>query len=199
MTDTNYVVEDKFDFWEELNKQDDFVLDDTHCLLSKETLCQNHIVLPCGHKFNYAPLCKEIANLKYPSKTYARQITLNKHQICCPYCRKVFDKLLPKIPLYNLGMPNHICSDINSIQLKQCSWIMCENTNAFESCYGVLCTKHYNKSFKKPISIIKDDAFAKIFKENTVTKLRERLFELNLSTKGLKSVLVDRLVKHEKI
>ena len=109
----NYVVEDEFDFWNELGKKDEFVLDDSHCLLSKEPLGLNHITMPCGHKFNYISLCKEIASLKYPCRTYTRTINLTREQICCPYCRKVFDKLLPKIPLYNLTLPKHVCSEVN--------------------------------------------------------------------------------------
>ena len=194
------VVEDNFDFWSELNKKDNFILDDSHCLLSKESLGQNHIVLPCGHKFNYQPLCKEIANLKYPCKTYSRQICLNRNQICCPYCRKVFDKLLPKIPLYKLSLPKHVCSDLNSIQMKKCTFHLCEKTNAFDSDYGVLCTKHYTKrskqSIKKQPHVFETAEQAALFKSSKVIKMKLQLKELNLSTKGLKIDLFNRLISN---
>ena len=202
MSKGNYVVEEDFDFWGELNKKDEteFVLDDTHCLLSKEPLGPNYVTLPCGHKFNYVPLCKEIVNLKYPSRVYTRTINLYKEQICCPYCRAVFDKLLPKIPLYNLILPINICSNINCIVVKHCSHVSCENTCAFDTDFGVLCAKHYAKFSRKPVKKhipFEDEESNKMFKENTVSKLKEQLLSLNLPTHGLKRDLVVRLVKHK--
>lgn len=202
MLKVNYVVEDDFDFWGELNKkeEDKFVLDDTHCLLSKETLGPNHITMPCGHKFNYVPLCKEIASLKSPSRFYTRTINLGKEQICCPYCRKVFNNLLPKIPLYKMVLPNYIFSNVNCIGLKPCSQPACENTCGFDTDYGVLCAKHYSKFSRKPPKkhvAFDDEASNTLFKENTVSKLKEQLLALNLPTSGVKRDLVDRLVKHK--
>lgn len=196
----NYIVEDDFDFWEELNKQEEikFEVDETHCLLSKEPLVQNHIALPCGHKFNYIPLCKEIASLKYPVRTYARTINLTREQICCPYCRKVFNKLLPKIPLYKLDLPNYVCSNANCIVSKQCSYTDCENTNGFDTDYGVLCTKHYSKKRTKKTIANEDEDYNRTFQENTVSMLKEQLKYLGLPTNGLKRDLVDRLIKHRK-
>ena len=203
MSKGNYVVEEEFDFWGELNKEDEkeFVLDDTHCLLSKEPLGPNHVVLPCGHKFNYVPLCKEIASLKYPNRAYSRTINLMKEQICCPYCRTIFDKLLPKIPLYKLVLPVNICSNINCIVVKQCLHTDCKNTCGFDTDFGVLCAKHYAKFSRKPAKkhiAFDDEESNRTFKENTMPKLKEQLLALNLPTCGLKRDLVDRLVKHKK-
>lgn len=202
MSKENYVVEDEFDFWGELNKDDnEFIFDDTYCLLSKEPLGPNHVALPCGHKFNYVPLCREITNLKYPSRVYTRTINLHKEQICCPYCRTIFDKLLPKIPLYNLVLPNGICSNINCIVVKQCSHTTCESISGFDTDYGVLCAKHYSKFSRKPTKkhiAFEDEESNRMFKENTVPKLKEQLLALNLPASGLKRDLVDRLVKHKK-
>jgi hypothetical protein len=200
MSNQNYVVENEFDFWGELGKQDDFVLDDSHCLLSKEPLNENHIVLPCKHRFNYVSLCKEIACLKYPPRTYSRTINLSRQQICCPYCRKVFDKLLPKIPLYDLSLPKHVCSDVNCLELKPCSYVSCENNTGFVSKYGVLCSKHYTRIDRKNCSkkaIFDDEESRTLFKENTVSKLKEQLRALRLPQTGLKKDLVTRLVNYK--
>ena len=201
MLKQNYVVEDEFDFWDELDKKDEFVLDDSHCLLSKEPLGLNHISMPCGHKFNYISLCNEIACLKYPCKTYARTINLTREQICCPYCRKVFDKLLPKIPLYNLSLPKHVCSEVNCLELKQCSFAACENKTGFESDHGVMCSKHYNRISRKPNAsrvVFDDEESRTLFNENTVAKLKEQLRILRLPQSGIKKDLVNRIVNYKK-
>ena len=198
------VVEDEFDFWSELAKDETDVLPDSMCLLSKEILSLNHIILPCGHKFNYIPLCREIANLKYPKSAYARTLNLNRAQTCCPYCRKIFDKLLPKIPLYDLTLPKYICSDVNSLAPKQCSYVLkcaknkgtiCEKTCGFDTIYGVLCVQHY-KHTNKSADQFENEATKKIFNSNTIIMLKSQLKELNLSVSGNKRDLVSRLVKH---
>ena len=197
-------VEGGFDFWAELEKDEIADLPDSMCLLSKELLSMNHIVLPCGHKFNYIPLCKEITNLKYPKSAYARSLTLNRSQTCCPYCRKIFDKLLPKIPLYGLTFPKYICSDINSIAPKQCSYIfksaknngtMCEKMCGFDTECGVLCAQHYKRTIKDPKQF-ENENVKKIFDSNTVETLRVQLKELGISSSGRKIDLVNRLVQH---
>jgi len=201
MLKQNYVVEDEFDFWDELDKKDEFVLDDSHCLLSKEPLGINSITLPCGHKFNYISLCKEIACLKYPCKTYTRTINLTREQICCPYCRKVFDKLLPKIPLYNLSLPKHVCSETNCLEMKRCSYTSCENNTGFDSVYGVLCSKHYTRIARKTLAVqagFDDEESRTLFNDNTVAKLKEQLRVLRLPQSGRKKDLVNRIVNYKK-
>lgn len=64
------------------------------CLLTKEPLKTIHIVLECGHKFNYLPLYREIIAQKIKCVSY-NSYPLKSNQIKCPYCRNIQDKLLP--------------------------------------------------------------------------------------------------------
>ena len=63
----NYIIEDNFNFYEELNKSDDVdeKNEDKYCLLSKKPLDKNSVTLECNHSFNYVPLYREI---KYVSR-----------------------------------------------------------------------------------------------------------------------------------
>jgi hypothetical protein len=65
-----------------------------HCLISFDDLEDDHIVLKCGHKFNYKPLYYEVYNRKIHQTKY--EITsLLINQIKCPYCRNIQSCLLP--------------------------------------------------------------------------------------------------------
>jgi hypothetical protein len=71
---------------------------DNSCLLTKEPLQNIHIVLACGHKFNYVPLYREVIAQKtigLSSTGYYTSHSLKRNEIKCPYCRNVQDKLLP--------------------------------------------------------------------------------------------------------
>jgi len=98
----NYVIEDDFDFYEELKNElnkpyGDDDNDIERCLISSDTLNDTHITLCCGHKFNYRPLYEEIKNQK--TKTRSRFDTttmcLAVSDIRCPYCRTLQKKLIP--------------------------------------------------------------------------------------------------------
>lgn len=195
------IVEDGFDFWAELENENETETGDCICLISKEPLTMNHIVLPCGHKFNYIPLCKEIASVKYPKSIYTRTLTLKRNQTCCPYCRKIFDKLLPKIPMYNISLPRYVCSEYDSLVSKQCLYILknnnkCSKMCGFDTDYGVLCGQHYKQTIKS-LNHFENAEDKKIFDTNTVVSLKSQLKQLNLSTSGNKRDLVCRLVKHK--
>jgi hypothetical protein len=72
--------------------------EDNCCLLTKERLQNIHIVLECGHKFNYIPLYREVIAQKTIGLSFNGYYTshsLKRNQIKCPYCRNVQDKLLP--------------------------------------------------------------------------------------------------------
>ena len=72
--------------------------EDNRCLLTKEPLQNIHIVLTCGHKFNYVPLYREVIAQKtigLSSTGYYTSHSLKRNEIKCPYCRNVQDKLLP--------------------------------------------------------------------------------------------------------
>lgn len=199
---TNYIIEDGFDFWKELNHSEEIsnIDNDTLCLITKEPLTQNHITLPCGHKFNYIPLSTEMVCMKYPKSKYSHNLKLNKRQTCCPYCRKIFNTLLPYIPIYNLSLPKYICSSTNCLDLHTCTYRLkcgkhkgnvCTNRHAFETHKGTFCIKHYTEE----VSFVNQEA-KQLFEQKTIPELKKELRALHLSCTGRKLVLVNRIVKN---
>ena len=74
--------------------------DENVCLITGETLLNDHITLPCNHKFNYHPIFTEVCKQKrqfLPNgiNNYYEIDKVKKYQIKCPYCRRKFDGLLP--------------------------------------------------------------------------------------------------------
>lgn len=67
---------------------------DDICLISYDKLEPQYITLLCGHKFNYEPLFNEIYNQKHV-QNYLETKRVAKHQLKCPYCRNVQNKILP--------------------------------------------------------------------------------------------------------
>lgn len=199
-----YIIEENFDFWNELNNtHSNSVIDSENiCLITKEPLTHNHITLPCKHKFNYTPLCKEIVSMKYPQSKFSHNLKLSKRQTSCPYCRKVFNMLLPYIPTYNLSLPKYICSSTNCMELHNCSYklksgknkgSLCNNKHAFETNKGKFCVKHYTHKEKEEVSFVNEEA-KQLYKQKTIQKLKQQLHALNLSCVGRKHVLVNRIV-----
>ncbi len=96
-----YNIEGGIDFYKELNsclkeesskKEEDL----NKCLITHSELKEFYIELGCGHKFNYGPLYKDIYN--YKKKLNFMEQSVNKlkvNEIRCPYCRKIFQQLLP--------------------------------------------------------------------------------------------------------
>jgi len=122
-----YSVEGNFDFYGELYKSLDEKqneasdsLDETgKCLITNDDLGENHIVLKCGHKFNYVPLYKDLVNRKTKLASLDTQ-NLKVNEIRCPYCREKEAKLLPYYE--NMGVEkfhgvNYIDETKNSIVL----------------------------------------------------------------------------------
>ena len=122
----NLIFEDNIDFYKELENDDD---DDEEnlCLLSGFVLDENKITLPCNHSFNFYPLYKEVYNQKY-NRTNYNYNKIYTHQIKCPYCRQVSNKLLPHV-LPNKNMSFHI--GINSPE-KYCM-TLCNCQHVFKS------------------------------------------------------------------
>lgn len=200
----SYVIEENFDFWKELNNtQSSSVMDcDNICLITKEPLTHNYITLPCKHKFNYKPLCKEMVSMKYPQSKYSHNLKLTKRQTSCPYCRKVFNMLLPDIPTYNLSLPKYICSSTNCLELHKCSYklksgknkgSLCNNKHAFETYKGTFCMKHYTHADKDEVSFVNEEA-KQLYKQKNIPELKQELRALHLSCAGRKYVLVNRLI-----
>lgn len=143
---------EEFDFWKELNK--DERIEEKHCLITKEPLTPHALTLPCGHTFNYAPLCREMVKLKYPTSTFKSPMCLKRNQIRCPYCRTIINHLLPILPMYDLNLPKNICSNTNCIPMKPCEYVFkkgkrrgekCNHPSGFITEQGITCLHHYTK------------------------------------------------------
>jgi hypothetical protein len=97
-----YLVEGNIDFYGELyksldktqNEASDSLDEISNCLITNDPLTENHVVLQCGHKFNYVPLYKDLVNRKTKLASLDTQ-NLKVNEIRCPYCREKDAKLLP--------------------------------------------------------------------------------------------------------
>lgn len=75
------------------------------CLITDEALTEKHVVLQCGHKFNYLALFNDIkAHKSKLNSLEANYVKIN--EIRCPYCRARQNSLLPYYP--ELGLPQII-------------------------------------------------------------------------------------------
>lgn len=66
---------------------------ENRCLISHEVLEDRHITLPCKHSFNYVPLYTAILLEKEAPNDF--RSFLGRNALRCPYCREVFDQVLP--------------------------------------------------------------------------------------------------------
>jgi hypothetical protein len=140
---------------------------DSCCLLTKEPLKNIHIVLACGHKFNYVPLYREVIAQKtigLSSTGYYTSHSLKRNEIKCPYCRNVQDKLLPYLEYdgvkkmvnvnypVKLSMTSQPCMysvNINSKKSKKnasCKECAVEYYNE-----SYVCKKHYELCLTSPL------------------------------------------------
>ena len=139
----------KFDFMSalqaELEGDNDVEEQEEKCLISNEVLTDdNKVTLPCGHKFIFDALYKEIVQQKLKVNGY--EVTyLKKMQIKCPYCRTIHDKLLPQregyATLTGVNQPKKYC-----MGLKQCQHILLRGKNKGLKCskdtFGSYCANH---------------------------------------------------------
>jgi hypothetical protein len=157
----NHSEPDQNDYTNNDNTQNEN--EDNHCLLTKESLQNIHIVLACGHKFNYVPLYREVIAQKtigLSSTGYYTSHSLKRNEIKCPYCRNVQNKLLPYLEFdgvkkmvnvnypAKLSMTSQPCMysvDINSKKSKK-------NASCKEYYNGIhVCKKHYELSLNAPV------------------------------------------------
>lgn len=137
------------------------------CLLTKEPLHPIHIVLECGHKFNYVPIYREIVAQKtmgVSSNGYYNSHSLKKNEIKCPYCRNIQDKLLPYLEydgvkkIHSVNHPEKmsmICQPCmhseTSLHPKKSKKVTSCKQHAVECNNGkYVCKKHYELSFATP-------------------------------------------------
>lgn len=142
----NNKMNSDFNFYEELNKLDDEddneESDEDKCLISNLKLDKTKIELLCGHKFNYFYIFNEILNKKTTTNYYEH--SLGSTQISCPYCRKIFDYLLPPsldieqtYEIKNINRPHKYSMPIN------CQYNNCINKKTYITPLGCYCKKHY--------------------------------------------------------
>ena len=154
----NYILPEGFDFYNELKKTVETELSQTNneqmiCLISGEPIEPLHIKLECGHSFNYTPLFKDLQSYKCTTKsgghTYSDYLYLKEHQIRCPYCRQVQEKILPYLPNVeqikvrgvnyppSLSMGNNDCSYVFKTGKNK-------NGSCGKKCFRETCNQHYN-------------------------------------------------------
>ena len=141
--------------------------EDNCCLLTKESLQNIHIVLACGHKFNYVPLYREVIAQKtigLSSNGYYTSHSLKRNEIKCPYCRNVQDKLLPYLEydgvkkMVNVNYPAKMSMtsqpcmySVNLNSKKSKKNASCKEC-AIEYYNGTyVCKKHYELSLIAPL------------------------------------------------
>jgi hypothetical protein len=95
-----YNIEGEIDFYKELydfsNDSIENSSESNKCLITYTDLIDNFVELKCGHKFNYAPLYKDIYNYKKKFNNMEQsKFKLKINEIRCPYCRKIQSELLP--------------------------------------------------------------------------------------------------------
>jgi len=139
--------------------------EDNSCLLTKESLHHIHIVLECGHKFNYIPIYREIIAQKTTgSSSYYNPSSLKKNEIKCPYCRNVQGKLLPYLEydgvkkIHSVNYPAKM-----SMTSQPCAYLHLKKTKKNASCKesaieyhnGIyVCKKHYELSLLSPAPLL---------------------------------------------
>lgn len=186
----NYITEDNFDFYKELNEQ--LHLNNTNenlCMISHTPLTYNSITLPCQHSFNYLPLYTELC------------LHLKNKKLNCPYCRSVSNKLIPFIPFPNVKkifginspaikcLPGPMCSSI--LKNGKRKGLMCNN-NGLEGENGIFCIKH------KHHNIIKNDSWTiemdNLHKSKSIIELKTMLRDKGMKVSGNKKDLIRRLL-----
>lgn len=94
-----YITDISFNFYDELNNNDDDENNENNeniCLISNLPLDETSITLPCQHKFNYYYIFNEVLNSKKKNYNFSSYLSkLEKNQIKCPYCRTIYNNLLP--------------------------------------------------------------------------------------------------------
>lgn len=153
------------------------------CLISKQKLHPNHITLSCNHKFNYIPIYKEVLYQKNKSNTQYEVTKLESHQIKCPYCRTITNKLLPFIQYPSVYFSKNIhayapdcintiqCSHMIKHRKKNSHDTRC-NKNAvyYEAEDLLLCPMHYSMRLSKLNASASASASAPVSTSATVPK-----------------------------
>jgi len=197
-----YTIEDNYNFFEELSKElnnnaNIDSINDNICMITHQPLTYNSIELPCHHKFNYYALYTELCLIN-KTKT-------NKKNIMCPYCRKLFFKFIPYIPLPNISRVKGVNCPLNKcMDNVKCSYVFSKgkkkntvcNKICFEDKNGTFCNKHNNNNDNNnnEIEIAWTDEMESLFTTKKINELKELLKMNKMKISGSKKELVKRLV-----
>jgi hypothetical protein len=101
-----YTIEGDINFYVELYKSLDGLdndlsceLEKNLCLITNESLTENHVTLECNHKFNYDAIFNDILCHKTKYNTMERY-SIKQRELRCPYCRNIQKTLLPYVEGY---------------------------------------------------------------------------------------------------
>jgi hypothetical protein len=143
-----YTIEGNVNFYDELYKSLDVeeeLEDDTHiCLITHLPLTDKHVVMECGHKFNYMPIYYDIVNhKKIFNGMEGSHGKLHITQIRCPYCRKKQCTLLPYYEELGLAKVN----GVNFYEPSQTH----THDNQGEPCAYIFPNEHFNPNMPESI------------------------------------------------
>ena len=199
-----YTIEENIDFKKELENDieiDNDILDET-CMISQQPLTKTHISLPCNHKFNYKTIFDELCIQKDKKNVYDTD-HLKVNQLKCPYCRTVYDILLPYIPsecdekLTGINYP----FKYSMYKDLKCNFKSKNNTCIKETFYVHednigYCKLHYNKVCHQSKDIPKQvwtEEMTLFLKNKTIIDLKKILRLHKLRVGGKKRDLVERI------
>lgn len=223
-TDTTS-YETGFNFYEELQKDDEDDETTDKCLISNLPLDKTKIEFSCGHKFNYYYIFKEIVNSKKINHNVIPSEKLERGKIKCPYCRTIYNNLLPP----SFDIPDTQTLPFINSPYKLCMPIKCNETNCSKKTYvtplGYYCKPHYTYiksggtiqvSFEENENDIEDEIESEIdYKPNVklsgpenlhpqwklythykVIELKDILRNKGMKVSGTKPVLISRLLNN---
>ena len=150
----NFILEDGINFNDQLMEaicETDNKNTIPKCLISNKPLEEFHIKLNCNHSFNYNALFKEVLKQKKDINRLEVQ-KLKTHQLKCPYCRNVQDKILP----YNEKCGQRV-HGVNwpvrwAMHTNRCSAVLKSGKRKNQAC-DKACFSEYCKMHKKYVPI----------------------------------------------
>lgn len=152
-----HVIEDSGSFAEIFDSLG-VTLDYTNrCLISNEVLEERNVTLPCNHTFNYVPLYTAILSEKQRSNDFG--YNLRRNEMRCPYCREVFERVLPYYERDGVQQVRGVNANPASSTMScfQCTHSFKDKTHtcptpAHITSIGTYCSKHAAAFEKKRIS-----------------------------------------------
>tara|TARA_B100001741_G_C16470865_1_gene559961 strand:- start:541 stop:1158 length:618 start_codon:yes stop_codon:yes gene_type:complete len=139
---------------------------DNICFITNEKLEDNYIKLPCNHTFNYVALYNEIINqknnwTKIKNISHLESHKLRAYQIKCPYCRTIYDGILPYVNIDGVKRMKYVNSpNSKCIKLNTCNYVFKKGKRKGECC-GKNCINEYCEWHKKLINKHKSIAVCK--------------------------------------